>query len=429
VSGAPISFDGVWKSYPRWQAGSRTLRGMLARRVPVLSSRTELRWALRDVSVEVAAGEVVGVIGQNGAGKSTMLRLASGLGRPTRGRVVAPEATTSILRLGDSFDMELTGRENAVTAAIVAGASTTQARAMLPAALEFAELEDFADAPLRTYSEGMKLRLAFGVLAQFSPDALVVDEVIAVGDMRFQAKCLAWVDELRAAGAAILIASHGLEQVAAQCDRAVWLQAGAVRLYDDASKVVEAYRDAMRSETVARTPPAEESGDGGELELQRNRFGSQEVTIDSVALLGAAGTPVAELASGDSLTVELGLSAHADGVDDAVVSVSVSRMEDGVVVVDATTEADGVRTGSAEGGLTVTIDFERLDLQPGEYSVDVGVHRPDWDYAYDFHWQAHPLLVTGPGSGQGVYRPPWSWRVSRGLPGGAEPDAVPTRPR
>ena len=283
---------------------------------------------------------------------------------------------------------------------------------MLPAAFEFAELEDFADAPLRTYSEGMKLRLAFGVLAQFQPEALVVDEVIAVGDMRFQAKCLGWVDELRAGGASVLIASHSLDQVATTCDRVAWLQAGAVRMFDDAAVVVDAYKDAMRSETLARTP----SGDTGkgDLELRRNRFGSQELTIDSVRLLGPAGTVVDEITTGGSLGVELAMTAHQPGIEDAIVSVSISREEDGLVVVDATTEADGLRTGSADDGLTVTVDFERLDVQPGEYRVDVGVHRADWEYAYDYHWQVHELHVSGVGGGEGMYRPELSWRVNRG---------------
>jgi lipopolysaccharide transport system ATP-binding protein len=425
VSDAPISLDGVWKSYPRWPVGSRTLRGMLARRVPVFRDPSATLWALRDVTFDVKAGESVGVIGQNGSGKSTLLRLASGLGRATRGTVRAPEAATSILRLGDSFDMDLTGRENAVTAAIVAGASARQAQAMLPAALRFAELDDFAGAPLRTYSEGMKLRLAFGVLAQFQPDALVVDEVIAVGDMRFQAKCLDWVEELRAGGTAVLLASHALDQVAL-CDRAIWLQSGSVRMSADAATVVEAYRETMRSETLARTPSGPSQG---ALELRRNRFGSQEATIDFVALRGSEGRVVEELREGMSLTVELGIRAHAEGIEDAVVSVSVSRLQDGIVAVDATTEADGVRVGSPGDGLTVTVEFERLDLVPGEYAVDVGVHHRDWEYAYDYHWQAHPLRVVGRAGGQGYYRPAASWRVSRGLPGAELPDPMPTEGR
>jgi lipopolysaccharide transport system ATP-binding protein len=198
-------------------------------------------------------------------------------------------------------------------------------------------------------------------------------------------------------------------------------------MHDEAAAVVEAYRGAMRSETVERTP-AGATQDAG-LELRRNRFGSQEMTIESVALRAAGGREVAELAAGSALTVELGLRAHAAGIEDAIVSVAISEMANGVTVVDATTAADGIRTGSADEGLTVTIDFDRLELQPGEYSVDVGVHRPDWEYAYDFHWQAHPLLVTGLGTGQGMYRPPWSWRVSRGLPSAPSADAVPTERR
>jgi lipopolysaccharide transport system ATP-binding protein len=290
----------------------------------------------------------------------------------------------------------------------------------VPSALEFAELEDFGDAPLRTYSDGMKLRLAFGVLSRFEPDALVIDEVIAVGDLRFQAKCLDWIAELRGAGTPVLLASHALDQVAENCDRVVWLERGRVRMYDDATTVVEQYRDAMRSETLGRTPAPEARSDDG-LELRRNRFGSQQVTIDEVGILDEAGRQVDEIATGSGLSVTLAIQARDAGIRDAIASVSITRVRDGIAGVDTTTELHGLPAAGSGESLRVALEFDRLDLVPGDYSVDVGVHEAAFAYAYDFHWQAYRLNVTGRGGGEGLYRPAMSWRVGR--------DAVPTEPR
>ena len=367
MTSALIAFDGVWKSYPRWAGGQRTLQGMLARRVPVLSGRSDRRWVLKDVSLAVGAGESVGLVGPNGAGKSTLLRLASGLGRPTRGAISVSGEVASVLSLGDTFDGSLTGRENAMTAAIVGGLPAARARALMPSVLDFAELEAFAEAPVRTYSEGMKLRLAFSVIAQLQPDVLLLDEVIAVGDLRFQQKCAERLAEMRAAGAAVLFASHSLDQVEEECDRALWLQAGGVRAAGEAGEVVDRYRSAMRSETMERTPPPAADGDGGAsaLELRRNRFGTQEVTVEDVALVGPGGRPGGELPVGSPLTVSLVLRPRHGPVERVIVGVAIHRVADGVVCYDASTQADGVDVGRVDGRLQVSLAFDRLDLLPG----------------------------------------------------------------
>jgi lipopolysaccharide transport system ATP-binding protein len=406
VSEPGIQLEGVWKSYPRW-SGERTLRGTLTRRVPLAARRGERSWALQDVSVDVRPGEAVGLIGANGAGKSTLLRLAAGLGRPTRGRVSATGDIASILTLGDSFDLSLSGRENAYTAAVVAGLRRVEARAIVPAALEFAELERFADAPMRTYSEGMKLRLAFGVVAQLRPQVLIVDEVIAVGDLRFQARCLERIRELRESGTAVLLASHSLETVVEECNRALWLQAGHVRMAGDAAEVAGEYADAMRSETIERTPAVAPAGGAAGLELKRNRWGSLELTIESVLL-------PEDVESGGALAVTVEVASRvAYEVIDPIASVTVSRARDGVVCCDLSTEAAGVRLGCVGAeGLRVSLGVEKLELAPGDYLLDVGVHSPDWEYAYDFHWQAYPLRVTGRSAGEGLLSPDCRWEAS-----------------
>ena len=407
-----LQLDGIWKSYPRWSGGGRTLRGIVGRRMPVLVRNTDRRWALKDVSLSVARGESVGLIGENGAGKSTLLRLASGIGRPTRGTLSVPRNTASVLNFDNWFDFNLTGRENALTALIIAGWPAREARRLIGPVLEFAELEGFADAPVRTYSEGMKLRLAFGVVAQLEPELLLIDEVISVGDLRFQAKCMERIREMRAAGTTLVLATHALEAVEQECDRALWLQAGGVRASGDAGAVIAEYRAAMRSQTLDRTPPPDPEG-AGDLELRRNRLGSQELTIEDVAILGIGGQPIAQVVCGGELTVALRLRPNPGPVAHPVVGVTIHRVSDGVICYDASSEADGVAIGTIAEPVDVRLRFERLDLIPGDYVLDVGAYRSDWEFAYDFHWQAYPLTVTGPRGDGGVFRPPRSWSVAR----------------
>jgi lipopolysaccharide transport system ATP-binding protein len=408
-----IHVENVWKAYPRW--GERTLRETLTRRLPGLLGSGEQRWAVRGVSFAVERGEFVGVVGQNGAGKSTLLRLAAGVAFPTRGHVLMPEETQAILSLGDLFDLALTGRENAITTALAAGLSARRARAIAPEAFAFAELEGFEDAPVRTYSDGMRLRLAFGVIAQLEPDALLLDEVIAVGDLRFQQKCLEYVRGRCAQGAGVLFASHNLDHVARECSRAVWLEAGGVRGFGAADEVVAQYREAMHSATRDRTPAP--AGPTGDLELRRNRFGSQEATIEHVALYDGMGRPVTELSSGAPLEVSFVVrTSPGRPVSAPIVGMTISRASDGTICYDTDTASEAVLVHEIDGACRFSLTFERLDLIPGDYFLDLGVYESDWRHAYDYHWHVYGLRVIGPSADRGVFRPPHRWEVGAHVP-------------
>ena len=402
-----LELDGVWKSYPSWRIGQGSLRAIMSRRAPVLLRRGERRWVLEDISLEVGPGESLGVVGHNGAGKSTLLRLASGLSAPTRGRLIVSRETGSVLSLGSWFDMTLTGRENATTAAIVLGRRRAEARQLVSDAIEFAELEEFADAPVRIYSEGMKLRLAFGVLAQLEHELLIVDEALAVGDLAFQVKCLDRIREMRRAGTALVLASHDLGQVVAECDRAVWLDHGRVRKIGSAGSVVAAYREAGRLETLARTPDASEAQDG-ELTLNVNRWGSQDLQAQNVVIQGPTGLAATEVEAGASLSVSLDLVPQREAIEDVNILVSIFRVSDDVLCAECSSMG-ALRLRRVGERTRVTLDIERLDLAPQEYVLDVGVYPGDWSYAYDFHWHAYPLHVTGERGGEGLMQLPMRW--------------------
>jgi lipopolysaccharide transport system ATP-binding protein len=400
-------FDGVWKSYPRWLSGRRSLRSIVSPRMRATGRQSGTRWALKDVSFDLHDGEALGLIGENGAGKSTLLRLSSGLGHLTRGRISVASNVASVLSLGATMNLDLTGRENALTATLLAGVRMRQARGVVDAALAFAELEEFADSPVRSYSDGMKLRLAFGVVAQLEPGLLLLDEVIAVGDLRFKEKCMARIEELQASGTSLLFASHDLDQVAEQCDRALWLDEGRVRHAGPAAEVVEAYRKSMHTETFIRTP-AESDGDGGVesdggLRLRENRFGSQELTIEQVEVRGSGAAGSVD--PGGSLTVAMTLRREGAAIERPIVGVSIHRVEDDVVCCEASTDVDEVDLGEVQGERVVSFRWDGLELRPGEYVVDVGVYEADWSFAYDYHWHAYPLEVPGDNPAQAVFRP------------------------
>jgi ABC-type polysaccharide/polyol phosphate transport system ATPase subunit len=197
--------------------------------------------ALRDVGLEIQAGETVGVVGRNGAGKSTLLRLIARVIQPTKGRVVVAGKTAPLLELGLGLHGELTGRENVLLQGALLGFSRTEMKRRMDRIIAFAELEEFIDAPIRTYSTGMAARLAFSVATDVDPDILLVDEALAVGDERFQRKCHDRMEAFRRAGKTVLLVSHALTQVRDNCRRAVWIHEGRLLRDGEAGEVTEAY--------------------------------------------------------------------------------------------------------------------------------------------------------------------------------------------
>ena len=197
--------------------------------------------ALREVSLEVSGGETVGVIGRNGAGKSALLRLIARVMPPTAGRVVVRGRTAPLLELGLGFHGELTGRENVMLQGALLGFSRAEMRRRTPRIVEWAELEEFIDAPVRTYSTGMAARLAFSVATDVEPDILLVDEALAVGDERFQLKCHARMEEFRRAGKTVFLVSHALVAVRENCRRAIWIHEGKLVRDGDSASVTALY--------------------------------------------------------------------------------------------------------------------------------------------------------------------------------------------
>jgi lipopolysaccharide transport system ATP-binding protein len=384
----------------------RGLRG-LRRMAPA-----ERFWALRDVSFSVAPGRLVGVIGPNGAGKSTLLRLIGGVGRPDEGQVTVHGRIGALLDLGTGFHPDLTGRENVFINGVISGLTRHEVDQRFDSIVAFAELEAFIANPLRTYSTGMQLRLGFAVAAHTEPEILLIDEVLAVGDISFQRKCLDRIAQFKAEGCTIILVSHDTNLIQQLCDEALWLRQGKLMAYGPADVVAGQYVTEMSAETRRRTPamqPVIRTPTGAELRVNENRFGSMEIEIVAVRLLDPAGFQVTELDSGAPLHVEIEYLAH-DPIPAPIFGVTITR-QDGLVCYDTSTGAEGLHLPTVHGPGQITFQIERLDLIGEQYYVDVGVYEREWTYAYDYHWHVYPLLIRPTKGEKGILRPPNRWAV------------------
>ncbi len=212
-----------------------------------LTGKIERRqlWALRDVSLEVQPGEVLGIVGRNGAGKSTLMKVISRVLHPDSGHLVVRGSLAPLLELGAGFHFDLTGRENIYLNAALLGHPVREVEKQFDAVVQFSELGEFIDFPIRNYSSGMLTRLGFSVATMFRPDILLIDEVLAVGDANFQEKCLGRIANYRSRGTTIVLVSHQTEEIAQHCDRALWIDHGRVAAIGNTEEVIESYREAL----------------------------------------------------------------------------------------------------------------------------------------------------------------------------------------
>jgi ABC-type polysaccharide/polyol phosphate transport system ATPase subunit len=217
-------------------------------------ARFDTFWAVKGVSVDVERGKMLGVIGSNGSGKSTLLRLMAGIYRPDTGSVTANGRITALIELGAGFEQDLSGRDNIYMNAAILGLTKADVEPVIDEIVEFADIGDFIDNPIKIYSSGMKARLGFAVSAFLEPEILLADEVIAVGDVRFAAKCMARLETMRDSGVTIVLVSHNLNVIERMCDQVLWIEKGVQRMIDEPALVLDAYRDEMDGRSEAAEP-------------------------------------------------------------------------------------------------------------------------------------------------------------------------------
>ncbi len=353
-------------------------------------------WALRDVSLRVKDGETIGLVGSNGSGKSTLLRLLAGLTQPTEGTVRVDGSIHGLLSLGENMSPLLTGEENALSDLTLSGLSKAEAKKALTWVAEFSELEAHFDQPVRTYSSGMLLRLAFATTTALVPDVLLVDELLAVGDGHFREKCVRRLEELRDGGCTILLTSHDIDHVTRLCDRALWLVRGRVRGAGTSSEVADQYLGRMKEDELNLEEDDETAEDGS-------------VVFHSIALSHASGSPATTIQTGAPLGVTVDYEVVRP-VDDAIMEVSIHRSGSSDSVLDVNTELDQEIVPSTAGRHRISMRLDRLDLVDGEYHVSVGMFSPDWQTTLAYAWQAATFDMDGEDL-SGMVAPPRRWSM------------------
>ena len=365
-------------------------------------------WALTDVSFEVPRGSTYGLIGHNGSGKSTMLKLLAGIHRPTAGTVAAHGRVSSMIELGAGFHPELSGRENIYLNGSILGMTKKAIDASLEEIIDFSGIPaQFIDAPVKVYSSGMYVRLGFAIAVNLDPEILLIDEIVAVGDEDFQRKCFDHLYKLRRKGVTICFVSHSLPLVQTLCDHALWLDHGHQKAEGKALAVVDAYlREVNKTEADRLGQSAEEFDDS------RSRRGSREVTIGRVEFLDANGTASPIGTTGEPLTVRMHYEVH-EQVTEPVFGLAFHH-ESGTHVSGPNSLEGGMMTGTpALGEGYADFRMDPLLLQPGAYVVTAAVVDTTMAHVYDYRDQAFALHVQ-PGrraAGAGVVALPGSWSM------------------
>jgi lipopolysaccharide transport system ATP-binding protein len=380
-------------------------------------------WALEEVSLEVGTGEAMGVIGRNGAGKSTLLQMIAGVLQPTTGRVRVKGRVTALLELGSGFNADYTGRENILLSGQIMGVQEEEMRRKLDVIVRFAELEAFIDQPVKTYSTGMLMRLAFAAAIHVDPDVLIVDEALSVGDVYFQRKSLDRMDYFRKAGKTVLFVSHDPGLIQRFCDRALWLEAGRVMMLGPAREVVTAYQAFCTKLEDARLQEAARQGTLGsvdheailrELQLTGTRWGNQRIRFLGIELINPSGESTWVLRSGDALTIRLRLEAD-EPYPAPILAIDIHRYDGVYLGTINNLDTAPASLPIAAGVSTIEFTLPRLELAYNVYylSLKAFTHNgtPDWNDPADVHHQMYQFNVLTERPIHGLMRFDGEWQA------------------
>ena len=380
-----LAMSNIGKAYRRYAHPRDRLTEALLRGKP----RHEKIWVLRNVDVTIEPGESVAIIGQNGAGKSTLLKLATGVTKPTVGTLERSGRIAAILELGIGFHPEFTGRQNILIAGQLMGIGMHEMAKAMPSIAEFAEIGAYFDQPLRTYSSGMHVRLAFAVATAIRPDILILDEALAVGDAYFQHKCAARIREFKRQGTTLVFVSHDPVAVRTLCDRALLFDRGMLAKDGAPDQVLEYYNAAIAQREAEYQIRSVEMATPGQ---PRTRSGDRKATIESVDLVDASGASVRAMPSNAPVRIRIELAVHAP----------LDALTVGFLIRDRVgNDAFGTNTFHLEAPVAPLVAGERYEceflieavaLGHGHYSIAVALHESDSHLVRNHDWWDQALV-------------------------------------
>ena len=375
-------------------------------------SRYEERKVLRGISFDVKKGEAIGLIGHNGCGKSTTLKLLTRIMYPDSGTIKMNGRISSLIELGAGFHPDMSGRENIYTNAAIFGLTKKEIDARLNGIIEFSELADFIDNPVRTYSSGMYMRLAFSVAINVDADILLIDEILAVGDANFQSKCFNKLRGIKAQGTTIVIVSHSLGQIEQICDRSIWIHEGLIRAEGPPKEIDLEYLDFMSRKMQDKNKKTEEESISEEEPEQKNgkRWGSGEARIRRVRTFSSDGSEQNTFRTGEDIKLVVDYSVKKP-VEDAVFGFGIFDMN-GVQCYGTNTRIDKqsdiklTKDGRAE------VLLKDVKLLSGEYMIDIAIERGE-GIPVDYYRQAYKIQMLSAYGDAGIARIDHSWNLQR----------------
>ena len=402
-------------------------------------SRFEIRNVLKGISFEVKKGEAVGLIGHNGCGKSTTLKLLTRIMYPDSGSIAMHGRVSSLIELGAGFHPDMSGRENIYTNAAIFGLTKKEIDARLKDIVEFSELEEFIDNPVRTYSSGMYMRLAFSVAINVDADILLIDEILAVGDTNFQTKCFNRLRELKASGITIIIVTHDLSTIEKFCDRAIWLNDGLIVKEGRSPEVVDAYFNFMNHKRIeadkarqeemeaedsgaaeeAPEVPAEETAEAEEvpaedensgIDYSANRFGLKYIEITKARMIGDSGKDGRIFRAGEKVTIEMDYKVNSP-LDEYIFGFGFYTLE-GECLYGNNTQLDRMTVKTDKTSGTVAVDVLGLPLLAGKYVLNVAVVDNNGT-PMDFYRNYCDFEVVSDDRSTGYFSIPHNWRITK----------------
>jgi len=415
-----VEINQVFKKYRLYHDYAPTLKEKLLFRN---RSSYEDLWVLKDIDLQIEPGQTVGLIGQNGSGKSTLLKLMSRIIYPDKGEIKLNGRVSSLLELGAGFHPDFTGLENIYMNAAIFGMARKETDRRLDAILEFAELGDFINSPVRTYSSGMYMRLAFSVAINVEPDILLVDEILSVGDESFQKKCFAHMEQNKAAGVTTIIVSHDLTSIQRLCDKVVWLYAGRIAASGYPVDIINEYRTAVAqqdnlriSNEIKKQHQEEEiaaASDNISIESdlpQSDRWGNRSIIIEKACFLNQHGEERFTFQCGEPCIIEMRVRVQ-QPVDDLVFGIGIFR-QDNLCCYGTNTYIDNYQVNSVCAGQEITVRFviDRINLIPGEYFLDVAAH-DHYGTPYDYQTRQIKISVYSDKQETGICRLDHKWEV------------------